>query len=104
MSRASARQRISPAEFEEAGVDQMIFLQQAGRNLHSEICESLELFASDVLPKFTGRQAEKAAKKEAELAPYIKAALARKKVMKPLADDEVPVVRASVKAAQIAGT
>ena len=71
------------AEFEEAGVDQMIFLQQAGRNLHSEICESLELFASDVLPKFTGRQAEKAAKKEAELAPYIKAALARKKVMKP---------------------
>ncbi|MDE0942480.1 MAG: LLM class flavin-dependent oxidoreductase [Alphaproteobacteria bacterium] len=92
------------AEFEEAGVDQMIFLQQAGRNLHSEICESLELFASDVLPKFTGRQAEKAAKKEAELAPYIKAALARKKVMKPLADDEVPVVRASVKAAQIAGT
>ena len=92
------------AEFEEAGVDQMIFLQQAGRNLHSEICESLELFASDVLPKFTGRQAEKAATKEAELAPYIKAALARKKVMKPLADDEVPVVRASVKAAQIAGT
>ena len=92
------------AEFEEAGVDQMIFLQQAGRNLHSEICGSLELFAAEVQPKFKAKQAEKAEKKSAELAPYIKAALARKKFMKPLADDEVPVVKASVKSAQIAGT
>lgn len=39
-------------KFEEAGVDQMIFIQQAGRNLHRHICESLELFASKVLPEF----------------------------------------------------
>ena len=92
------------AEFEEAGVDQIIFLQQAGRNLNSEICESLELFAAEVLPAFKAKQAAKETAKAAELAPYIKAALARKKVMRPLADDEIPVVKASVKAAQIAGT
>jgi alkanesulfonate monooxygenase SsuD/methylene tetrahydromethanopterin reductase-like flavin-dependent oxidoreductase (luciferase family) len=91
-------------EFEEAGVDQIIFLQQAGRNLHSEICESLELFAADVLPSFKSKQAAKAEAKAAELAPYIEAALARKTFMAPLAEDEIPVVRASVKSAQIAGT
>ena len=30
----------------------MIFIQQAGRNAHADICASLELFASDVLPEF----------------------------------------------------
>ncbi|NQV60091.1 MAG: LLM class flavin-dependent oxidoreductase [Alphaproteobacteria bacterium] len=92
------------AEFEEAGVDQIIFLQQAGRNLHTNICESLELFAADVMPAFKAKQAAKQKAKTAELAPYIEAALARKTFMKPLADDEIPVVRASVKSAQIAGT
>ncbi len=92
------------AEFEQAGVDQIIFLQQAGRNLHTEICQSLELFAAEVLPRFQTRQAAKAEAKAAELAPYIEAALARKTFMQPLAEDEIPVVRASVKAAQIAGT
>ncbi|MBC8239979.1 MAG: LLM class flavin-dependent oxidoreductase [Alphaproteobacteria bacterium] len=92
------------AEFEEAGVDQIIFLQQAGRNLHTDICESLELFAADVMPAFKAKQAAKQKAKAAELAPYIEAALARKTFMKPLADDEIPVVRASVKSAQIAGT
>ena len=31
--------------FEEAGVDQVVFLQQGGRNEHAHICASLELFA-----------------------------------------------------------
>ncbi|MFP6746133.1 MAG: LLM class flavin-dependent oxidoreductase [Alphaproteobacteria bacterium] len=92
------------AEFEEAGVDQIIFLQQAGRNPHGEICQSLELFAAEVLPRFQPKQAAKADAKTAELAPYIEAALARKTFMRPLSEDEIPVVRASVKAAQIAGT
>jgi alkanesulfonate monooxygenase SsuD/methylene tetrahydromethanopterin reductase-like flavin-dependent oxidoreductase (luciferase family) len=82
-------------EFEEAGVDQIIFLQQGGRNRHDHICESLELFASDVLPKFVEGRAEREAEKARELAPYIEAALARKKWMKPLADDEIPIVPAS---------
>ena len=91
------------AEFEEAGVDQIILLQQAGNNLHSEICESLELFGAEVQPRFKPKQAAKQAAKEKDLAPYIEAALARKQYMKPLADDEIPVVRASVRQVQAAG-
>jgi hypothetical protein len=35
--------------FSDAGVDQVIFLQQAGRNRHEHICASLELFAQEVM-------------------------------------------------------
>ena len=87
--------------FQEAGVDQVIFLQQAGRNRHSQICESLELFASDVMPAFKADVEAREARKRAELAPYAEAALRRKQWMKPLADHEIPVVRASVAQAQI---
>ena len=87
--------------FQEAGVDQVIFLQQAGRNRHSQICESLELFASDVMPAFKSDVEAREARKRAELAPYVEAALKRKQWMKPLAEHEVPVVRASVAQAQI---
>ena len=87
--------------FQEAGVDQVIFLQQAGRNRHSQICESLELFASDVMPAFKADVEAREARKRAELAPYVEAALKRKQWMKPLADHEIPVVRASVAQAQI---
>ena len=89
------------AAFEEAGVDQVIFMQQAGRNKHEHICESLELFAAEVMPEFAARRAEREAKKAAELAPYIEAALKRKNWMQPLADEDIPVVKASVKKAQV---
>jgi alkanesulfonate monooxygenase SsuD/methylene tetrahydromethanopterin reductase-like flavin-dependent oxidoreductase (luciferase family) len=89
---------------EESGVDEVIVLQQGGRNLHSDICATLELFASEVMPEFQEREAAKAAAKEAELAPYKAAALARKQWMKPLTKEEVPVVRASVKQAQVPTT
>ena len=82
--------------FEAAGVDQVIFMQQAGRNKHEHICQSLELFAAEVMPEFKARGAEREARKAEALAPFIVAALARKDWMKPLADDEIPVVRASV--------
>jgi alkanesulfonate monooxygenase SsuD/methylene tetrahydromethanopterin reductase-like flavin-dependent oxidoreductase (luciferase family) len=36
--------------FEESGVDQTVFIQQGGRNKHSDICDALKLFASDVMP------------------------------------------------------
>ncbi|MCP4006288.1 MAG: LLM class flavin-dependent oxidoreductase [bacterium] len=82
-------------EFEDAGVDQIIFLQQGGRNRHEDICESLELFGSDVLPEFIGGKEEKEAKKAEELAPYFEKALARKQFMPSLSDDEIPIVEAS---------
>ncbi len=84
------------AEFQEAGVDQLILMQQAGRNPHDQICESLQLFADDVLPYFTEGREEREAKKAEELAPYIDAALARKNWMKALEDDEIPVIYSSV--------
>ncbi len=87
--------------FQDAGVDQVIFMQQAGRNKHEHICESLELFAKEVMPEFKAEVAAREVRKREELAPYIEAALKRKKWMKPLEDHEIPVVQASVKKAQV---
>ena len=91
-------------EMSDAGVDQVIFIQQAGRNKHEDICASLELFASDVMPEFAAEQAEWQARKDADLAPYIEAALARKTWMQPLPEDQIPTVKASVKKAAVGGS
>ena len=88
--------RAHVRSFEAAGVDQIILLQQAGRNRHEHICSSLELLAREVLPEFRPQAAERDRRKAEELAPYIARALARKKVMPPLADADIPVVRAAV--------
>ena len=42
--------------FETSHVDQIILLNQAGRNRHDHICESLELFAREVMPEFQGHE------------------------------------------------
>jgi alkanesulfonate monooxygenase SsuD/methylene tetrahydromethanopterin reductase-like flavin-dependent oxidoreductase (luciferase family) len=78
--------------YERIGMDQIIFVQQVGNNKHSDICESLELFAQELLPAFKERDAIRQLKKQQELAPYIEAALARKVRMKPLDDSEIPMV------------
>ena len=78
--------------YEDAGVDQVIFVQQSGRNRHEHICESLELFAATSLPEFKAREEVRAAAKAAELAPYVAAALARKPRMPPIAPADVPLV------------
>jgi len=90
------------AGFQESGVDQVIFLQQAGRNRHDHICDSLRLFAAEVMPQFKAEAAAREARKTAELAPHIAAALKRKAWMAPLADHEIPVVKASADRAQFA--
>jgi len=82
--------------FESAGVDQIILLQQAGRNSHDHICQSLELLGREVLPEFAQRGAEREKRKAQELAPFVERALARKQRMIPLADADIPIVRASV--------
>jgi alkanesulfonate monooxygenase SsuD/methylene tetrahydromethanopterin reductase-like flavin-dependent oxidoreductase (luciferase family) len=82
--------------FEAAGVDQIVLLQQAGRNRHAHICNSMELLAGEVLPEFSAKAAERERRKAEELAPYIEKAMARKKWMPPLADADIPVVHASV--------
>lgn len=77
-------------KFEDCGVDQVTFIQQAGMNRHEHICESLELFAAEVMPEFKERGAEREARKQRELAPYIEAALARKAKMAAPPDSEIP--------------
>lgn len=78
--------------FQEAGVDQVAFIQQGGKNKHEHICEALELFAREVKPEFSEFEAEREKKKNEELAPFIEKALARKKFMKALTDEEIPNV------------
>jgi alkanesulfonate monooxygenase SsuD/methylene tetrahydromethanopterin reductase-like flavin-dependent oxidoreductase (luciferase family) len=78
--------------YERIGMDQIIFVQQVGNNKHSDICESLELFAEELLPAFKERDAIRQREKQEELAPYIAAALARKVKMQPLADRDIPMV------------
>jgi alkanesulfonate monooxygenase SsuD/methylene tetrahydromethanopterin reductase-like flavin-dependent oxidoreductase (luciferase family) len=93
--------RLHLSAFQEAGIDQVIFMQQAGRNRHDHICESLELFAAEVMPEFRQSVAAREAQKAAELAPFVAAALERKSWMQPLPDDAIPVVKASVTQAQV---
>ncbi len=86
--------RAHLSEFEDVGVDQVIFIQQAGRNRHEHICRSLELFAGRVMPEFHEREDARAKAKAEELAPYVEAALARKARMRPLAEGEIPSFQA----------
>jgi len=81
-------------QYEAAGVDQVILLQQAGRTPHRHIIDAIELFARSVMPRFKADEAARERKKQEELAPHIAAALARKPYMKPLDDDEIPFVQA----------
>ena len=80
--------------FSDCGVDQSVFIQQAGNNRHEHICESLEIFARDVMPEFKEFEAEREAKKQEELAPYIEEAFKRKaernEMMAELSDDDIP--------------
>lgn len=78
-------------KFEACGVDQVTFIQQAGRNRHDHICESLEVFGTEVMPEFKEREDARERAKMEELAPYIEAAMARKKVMADLADEDIPI-------------
>ena len=78
-------------KFEEAGVDQVTFIQQAGMNEHEHICEALELFAAQVMPEFKARGADRERQKQAALQPYVAAAMARKIKMKALPDADIPI-------------
>jgi alkanesulfonate monooxygenase SsuD/methylene tetrahydromethanopterin reductase-like flavin-dependent oxidoreductase (luciferase family) len=64
--------------YEAVGVDEMIFVLQAGRNRHEHICEALELFAAEVMPEFAERVEESDREKAERLAPAIEEALERR--------------------------
>ena len=71
--------------FADVGVDQVVFIQQGGKNRHEHICGSLELFADRVMPEFHEREAERQNRKME---------IKRKQWMKPLADEEIEEFRA----------
>jgi alkanesulfonate monooxygenase SsuD/methylene tetrahydromethanopterin reductase-like flavin-dependent oxidoreductase (luciferase family) len=75
--------------YEAAGVDQVIFVSQAGHNRHEHILESLELFAKTVLPHFDVRNEEVEEQKAVRLAPYVEAALARRPPAREAPEDYV---------------
>jgi alkanesulfonate monooxygenase SsuD/methylene tetrahydromethanopterin reductase-like flavin-dependent oxidoreductase (luciferase family) len=78
--------------YEDAGVDQLILLQQCGNYRQEHVCESLELFAKRVLPEFEERGETREQHKTRALEPYIAAALGRMPPLDPLS--EVPTVDA----------
>ena len=69
--------------YEEAGVDQVIFVSQAGRNRHEDIMESLELFGREVLPEFLERDEQATAEKAKRLEPVVEKVLARSTLVTP---------------------
>ena len=77
---------------EEAGVDQLILLQQCGNYRHGHICKSLELFGTEVLPQFKAREAKREQLKHEMLGSSI--ADARLKIQKLEQMTEIPPVEA----------
>jgi len=64
--------------YEKAGVDQVIFVMQAGRNRHEHICESIELFAREVMPAFAAGKEAREKEKQERLRASIEGSLARR--------------------------
>jgi alkanesulfonate monooxygenase SsuD/methylene tetrahydromethanopterin reductase-like flavin-dependent oxidoreductase (luciferase family) len=82
--------------YAEAGVDQVIFVSQAGRNDHDHVCESLELFAKEVMPEFAEAADEVEREKQERMAPIAEKALARRSPPREPPDDYF--VRAALQA------
>ena len=70
-----------------AGVDQVIFVGQAGDNKHEHICESLELFAKEVMPEFHENEERREKEKLERLGPAMEAALSRREPARPAPTD-----------------
>lgn len=64
--------------YEEAGVDQLILVSQAGKNRHEDIMESLELFGERVLPEFKERDEKLQREKQKRLEPIAEKVMERK--------------------------
>ena len=87
--------------YADVGLDQLVFIQQSGKNRHEHICEALEMFGRRLLPDFKAAEEGREARKAEELAPYIAAALARKPRMAMPA--EIPMVKSAGKRMEAAG-
>ncbi len=100
---ADARRHFE--ELEEAGVDQVMLLQQAGMYPHEHVCETLQHLGRDVIPPFLERHEEARERKLKRLEPAIADAMAKVVPTAPASPDPVeayPVMMA--KRAQGTGT
>src|SRR3954452_16540819 len=75
--------------YERAGVDQIIFCSQTGKTRHEHICDSIELFAETVLPRFAERADAAEAEKRERLAEACERAVARRDPPRPAPEYEV---------------
>jgi hypothetical protein len=66
-------------EFEDSGIDQVIFLSQAGRIPHEMLSSSIELFGSEALPEVKERDLKRTEEKAAFKQRIIEKAMARKR-------------------------
>jgi alkanesulfonate monooxygenase SsuD/methylene tetrahydromethanopterin reductase-like flavin-dependent oxidoreductase (luciferase family) len=64
--------------YEEVGVDQVIFVYQAGNNRHEDIMDALELFGTKVLPEFAERDEAASAAKATRMEAIIEQVMARR--------------------------
>jgi len=71
------RQRLR--DYQDAGVDQVVFISQAGNNQHEDICDSLNLFAKTVLPEFKEQHQARERQKMERIAPILERAMSRKR-------------------------
>ncbi|HXJ65019.1 MAG TPA: LLM class flavin-dependent oxidoreductase, partial [Actinomycetota bacterium] len=75
--------------YEAAGIDQVIFVSQAGRNRHEHVCESFELFAAEVLPEFAEHADERDRVRRERLADASARSLARRAPAREAGDYEI---------------
>jgi len=80
-------------EFEDAGIDQVICLSQAGKIPHELLCSSIELFTKDVLPEFKDREQKREKEKAAQVARLSEIVMPRKQPV------EAPKGKTVIKAA-----
>ncbi len=76
-------------DLEEAGVDQVIMLQQAAGYKHEDICNSLRLLGRDVLPVINGRHDAYRKQRDEELQPHVEKAMERVEKPSPAKPDVV---------------
>lgn len=65
--------------YEEAGLDLVLLQMQLGRTSHEHICESMELFAREIMPEFEERHEAQQRRKFDRLQPAIDRALERRR-------------------------
>ena len=80
-------------EFENAGIDQVVCLSQAGKIPHELLCSSIELFTKEVLPEFKERDLQGEKRKAEQVARLSEIVMPRKQPV------EAPAEKTVIKAA-----